>query len=327
MNDLKDNLRQALQRREELVLALLKEQTDAFRLFHGTNEGRGGLTVDRYGDQVLIQTFHEPITAKEQAMVEDVVCARFPEITQVTYKNRSKKTKSDSEQHITVCREMGVTYTIRSRHKGQDPLLFLDLRAGRRRLLSISKDLYVLNLFAYTCGAGVCAACGGAREVWNVDFAVSALKYGEENAALNNVEENRIRFVHENVIPVIRQLAGLKVKGRVAQKKQFQIFEPRQFDLVFLDPPRWAKTPFGAIDVVRDYQSLFKPALLATREGGRVFCTNHVPEMDLDIWLDVLRRCAEKSNRSIRHMEVIEPESDFPSRDGRHPLKMVLIEV
>jgi 23S rRNA (cytosine1962-C5)-methyltransferase len=327
MKDLKDNLIQAIQRREELIPALLKEQTNAFRLFHGTNEGQAGLTVDRYGDQALIQTFREPITTEDRAGIEEVVCARFPEITQVVYKSRSEKRSTESGQRKTVCMEMGVTYVVRSQHRGQDPLLFLDLRAGRRRLLQISRDLCVLNLFAYTCGAGVCAACAGAREVWNVDFAASALKYGEENAALNNVEEKRIRFVHENVIPVVRQLAGLEVKGRAAKKKQFQIFEPRQFDLVFLDPPRWAKTPFGAIDLVRDYQSLFKPALLATREGGRIFCTNHVPGVDLDVWLDLLRRCAKKNNRPVRHMEVIEPEPDFPSKDGRHPLKMVLIDV
>lgn len=325
MEDLRNNLTQALKNREELIQSLLEEGTNAYRLFHGTNEGRPGLTVDRYGDQVLIQTFKEPLSSDEQAMIEEVV--RFPGMGQVVYNHRNEKKPQEPEQFQTVCQELGVTYTVLGRHRGQDPLLFLDLRAGRRRILNIARDLSVLNLFAYTCGAGVCAAAGGAKEVWNVDFAASALRYGEENARLNRIDDHKIRFIHEDVIPVIRQLAGLKVKGRGAKRKNYQTFETRQFDLVFLDPPRWAKTPFGAIDLVRDYQSLFKPALLAAKEGGRIFCTNHVPRVDLEVWVDMLTRCVNKNNRSVRHIEVIEPEPDFPSKDGKHPLKMVLLEV
>ncbi len=54
-------------------------------------------------------------------------------------------------------RELGLHYDVRPRHRGQDPLLFLDLRAGRRRLLQRSEGCTVLNLFSYTCGIGVAA--------------------------------------------------------------------------------------------------------------------------------------------------------------------------
>src|SRR4029079_11623229 len=87
-----------------------------------------------------------------------------------------------------IVRELGVPYDARPRHRGQDPLLFLDLRVVRRRVLELARGRSVLNLFAYTCGVGVAAARAGAAEVWNVDFAASALDVGRRNAALSGVE-------------------------------------------------------------------------------------------------------------------------------------------
>jgi 23S rRNA (cytosine1962-C5)-methyltransferase len=126
----------------------------------------------------------------------------------------------------------------------------------------------------------------------------------------------------------MRQLAGLPVGGRRAQTRKYSHFEPRQFDWVILDPPAWAKSPFGAIDVSGDYPSLFKPALLSTRPiGGRIMATNHVPSVDLETWLDVMKRCAAKAGRPIRSIQVLVPENDFPSFDGRHPLKIAICEI
>jgi len=97
--------------------------------------------------------------------------------------------------------------------------------------------------------------------------------------------------------------------------------------LVFLDPPRYAKSPFGVVDLVNDYPALFKPALLSTAEGGTLICCNNAAEVDRDAWLDQLQRSARKAGRTIRSTEWILPEADFPSPDGKPPLKMVLLRV
>lgn len=129
-------------------------------------------------------------------------------------------------------------------------------------------------------------------------------------------------------MPVLRQLAGLPAGGRKSLKRKFLKFEPRPFDLVVLDPPAWSKGPFGAVDVAGDYPSLFKPAILAAKpSGGRVIATNHLPSVDLDSWIDALKRCASKAGRPIRSVEPITPEGDFPSFDGRPPLKIAVFEV
>ena len=58
---LTDLLAAAFAARTELLARLHAEHTDAYRLFHGSVEGRPGLTVDRYGDLLLVQSFHQPL--------------------------------------------------------------------------------------------------------------------------------------------------------------------------------------------------------------------------------------------------------------------------
>ena len=98
------------------------------------------------------------------------------------------------------------------------------------------------------------------------------------------------------------------------------------FDLVILDPPAWSKGPFGAVDVERDYASLFKPALLATASGGTILATNHVAKVEIETWIESLKRCADKAGRPLRSIEHIAIESDFPSLDGKPPLKIAVCE-
>ena len=321
-------VRSAIERRRALLEQLSGEDTDCYRLFHGVCEGRPGLTIDRYGPVLLLQTWRESLTPAEiddyHRAVEDACgCSLAP-----TWNDRANKSNHvTAESEAPVGRELGVRYDVNPRHRGQDPLLFLDLRAGRRLILERVRGKSVLNLFAYTGGVSLCAANGGASEIWHVDFARSAIEWVRRNLALNEIAEDRVRLVQEDVIPVIRQLAGLPVKGRGARTRSYQRFEPRQFDVVVLDPPRWAKGPFGAIDIVQDYPGLLKPALLATAPGGGLLVTNNAARVDRDEWLGVLQRTAEKCGRKLSSVDVIEPEADFPSIDDTPPLKIAWLRV
>lgn len=162
----------------------------------------------------------------------------------------------------------------------------------------------------------------------NVDFAESSLHIGKENVRFNQLPV-RPRFVKCDAFAAMRQLSGLGQAEYVRGKRMppFPKLEAKSFDMVFLDPPRYAKSAFGVVDLVNDYASVFKPALLCTREGGTLICTNNVAEVQRDVWLDLLQRSAAKAGRPIREMEWIEPEADFPSPDGQPPLKIVLLRV
>jgi len=313
-------LEDALARRVELRARLAAERTDCWRVLHGLTEGRPGLSIDLYGRLALVQTFREPLGEGELERIGDWVRARVRRDVLLVWNHRAgwprepfelRHAPEEAAREELVATEFGVAYAIRARHRGQDPWLFLDLRAGRRHVADMARDRTVLNLFAYTGSAGICAAVHGAREVWNVDFARSSLDVARRHAELNAIASGIVRDVHEDVLPVLRQLAGLAVKGR-GSSRTFLRCEPRAFDLVVLDPPAWSKGPFGAVDVENDYPSLFKPALLACASRGRVIATNHVARVSADAWRATLSRTAEKCGRPLSALAILQPDADFP---------------
>ena len=74
----------------------------------------------------------------------------------------------------------------------------------------------------------------------------------------------------------------------------------------------------------RDYPSLLRPAMRCVAKGGRLAATCHVPSMSKDELERVVRRSAEKEERTIAHLAMLTPEADFPSPDGQPPLKIAV---
>lgn len=330
MTDALDGLLHAArQRRAALVVRLRAEGTDCWREFHGTVEGAPGVAVDRYGALLLVQLFRSADPSLEVGHLRAVVAATAGEGDRVVIVDRR-----GGPAHVAVhgahadedfvVHEAGMPALVRARHHGQDPWLFLDLRAGRRRIRELAPGRSVLNLFAYTCTAGLAAACAGAREVWNVDFSAGWLAVGERNLALCGVNPGRVRFLREDCLAVLRQLAGIPL-ARFGKGPRVTRIEPRTFDLVILDPPRLAQGRIGKVDLVHDYQSLFKPAWLSTASRGAMLATNNVASVDAEDWLKSLTRCAEKAGQPVVSAELIAPDDDFPSPDGRAPLKLALL--
>ncbi len=311
-------LQRAIDSRSDLIADLSSELTDCYRLFHGVAEGRPGLTIDRYGPVLLAQTWADKLSADEL----DAFLGSAGDLVPV-YNHRAKPV--DFEAHFPVepmeaeGHELGMTYDVRPRHRGQDPLIFLDFRAARRQVRINSPGKSVLNLFGYTCTMGQVAHTMGATYVLNVDFASSALEVGRSNVGRNDPGTGTIEFVQSDCLPALWQLAGKDLPRR----REPEVFlKPMRFDIVVLDPPRYSKGRFGTVDVVGDYPSLLKPCLRICAPGGHVLATNHVPSVSLADWLDVVRRTVEKAGRSLVGLEVLPPEADFPSFDGSHPLKM-----
>ncbi|HHO51147.1 MAG TPA: SAM-dependent methyltransferase [Deltaproteobacteria bacterium] len=333
MDDLLEILEAALLRRAALLEAAAAEGTDCYRLLHGAVEGAPGVAIDRYGPVLLAQTWRAPL---EPGAIE-LLAGRASEAVGTEligiWNHRARPIDFEAWHPVgasldgapLVGHELGLAFDVSPRHRGQDPLLFLDLRVLRRWLRRRVQDRSVLNLFAYTCGIGVVAAAGGASRVLNVDFARSALAVGRANAERNGVVEAQ-QFLRQDCFPVLRQLAGLPF-GRRGRSARFVRLQPERFDVVVLDPPRLSKGRFGAVDLVADYASLFKPAVLCAAEGGGVVATNNVASVQLEDWLQQLRRCAAKAGRPLVSVEVLRPEADFPSPDDRPPLKIAWCRV
>ncbi|MEE4156683.1 class I SAM-dependent methyltransferase [Pseudomonas viridiflava] len=337
MSSLNQALSVALDHRQRLLGELHEQGTDCYRLFHGSQEGASGLTIDRYGPQLLVQSFHTGLDRESLLELHAQVNRHLGLETLLVYNDRSQGNSridrqdavykaDDAALEDQVGHEWGLNYRVRGRHAGQDPLLFLDLRNTRGWVKAHSAGKSVLNLFAYTCGVGLSAAAGGASEVCNLDFAEGNLAVGRENGALNP-QLPTMQFIHSDYFPAIRQLAGLPVSARRSQKlPEYIKLQPRQYDLVLLDPPAWAKSAFGTVDLLRDYQSLLKPALLSTADDGVLICCNNLAKVSMEDWREQVLRCATKAGRPVREWQVMKPAEDFPSMDNQPPLKTLILQ-
>ena len=327
----------ALANRSALIEQLSTEQTNAYRLFHGGIEGVRGLTIDRYHDLILVQTFHRTLSPEQLEEIQAFYARTYPDCALV-YNDRSHSSGrvmnrlSEAEEIIAyeprIAQEFGVDYRIQGRHNMPNPWLLLDTRAVRRRIMQEAVGKSVLNPFAYTSSAGIAAAKAGARHVVNIDFSEANIQIGKNNAKLNDLPI-RVRFVQSDPFAALNQLAGKGQPAMVRGKRMpsFPKMEPQLFELVILDTPRVSKSPFGVVDVLNDYASVFKPALLSTTEGGTMICCNNVAQVSREAWLAQMERSAAKAGRPIQSMEWINPDSDFPTADGPHPLKIALLRV
>ena len=327
-----NHLKVALHNREAFLEQCIQENTTCYRLFHGAVERWPSVTIDRYGDALLFQTWRSDLNDDVVGQMADFIEEKLHHRFYILWADRRKRGQverhwvGDAAPQELMATEMGLSFRVDPVHRGIDPLLFLDFRAGRRHIKSHAKGKKVLNLFSYTCGIGVAAVAGGAKLALNVDFGNHALKIGRSNAVVNGLSEPQFETIQDDAMLVLRQFSGLGVRGK-AKRRQFTKRTARLFDIVVLDPPRRAKSPFGNVDTVNDYQSLFKPALLCTKPRGRMLVTNNVASVEVDSWVESLNRCARKIGRVIETVDLIAPDSDFPSLDGKYPLKLAWLTV
>jgi len=135
--------------------------TNAYRLFNGSPEGRAGLTVDRYGDLLLIQTFHDTLDGHDRSEIENFYAAALPGLSAV-YNDRSRANSRISNplpaeilaeaNKPREFHEMGLRYVVQGRHHGQDPWLFLDMRAGRRRIMQEAAGKWAFTVLSLASG-------------------------------------------------------------------------------------------------------------------------------------------------------------------------------
>ena len=316
---------EAISRRESMIESFKRDETDAYRLFHGAIEGRSGLNVERFGEAILVSTFREPLSKNELDEISEAVGQG------VVYRHRGSREDKPCEGHVKydqsfVVTERGVKMFVDLTGESLDPGVFLDFRGARRLIGERSVGKTLLNLFSYTCSVGLVATMAGAERVVNSDHSKGHLAFGRRNYFENGVGE-KFESVCGDFTPVCRQLAGLPVRGRAAKKHSFPKLAAEQFEAVVLDPPTRTKSPFGGVDINRDYPSLLKPALLATKEGGCLIATHHHHHKNRGDWEAEIRKTIERSSRDIRSFTFLKNEPDFPSHDGEPPLKIAVIEV
>ena len=131
---------------------------------------------------------------------------------------------------------------------------YLDQRSGRLYACALAGGARVLNCFSYTGGFGLWALKGGARSVDNVDVSEPALRAARDAVVFNHLDPGRCRFIRADVFDFLRR----------------RVQEGALYDLVILDPPKFADSAASLRRACRGYQDINRLAFRLVADGGHL---------------------------------------------------------
>jgi 23S rRNA (cytosine1962-C5)-methyltransferase len=258
----RDLIKRAIDLRRHVLQ--LDQPGGACRLVFSEGDGLSGLTVDRYDRWLAVQ-----FTALGLANRREMLAPILSELTGVSgiylRTERGVGKLEGVELHdgplwgavpegpITVAD--GDLRFLVNLAEGQKTGFYLDQRANRLAVARYAPGRTVLDAFCYSGGFGLHAARAGADRVTGVDSSEPAIDLARRNATLNSLEH--VEFVRADVF---EHLAELAAAGR-------------KFDLVVLDPPKFARDRHAIPEALRGYRRLQAPALrLLNPDGVLVMC-------------------------------------------------------
>lgn len=276
---------------------LLETNTNSYRLLFGENDNFPGFIADVY-DQVLVIKLYSHIWFPYlNKILQDLI-----KVTQcktvVLRLSRLLKSKGETyglvdgsvlygklENEVVVFREHGVLFSANV-IKGHKTGYFLDHRHNRKRVGELSKGKMVLDVFSYAGGFSVHALHGGAKEVISLDISRQALEIAKENASLNDHNGK-----HD--ILVTDAFEGL----------QSLIDAHKQFDIVVIDPPSFAKRESEISKAEKSYAKLARLGTRLVSPKGILVLASCSSRVIADDFFEI---CEENILDSGRTFEVLE---------------------
>ncbi|MDV3255272.1 MAG: class I SAM-dependent rRNA methyltransferase [Lysobacter sp.] len=280
----------------------LDEVSDAWRVFHSEGDGISGLVVDRYGDLLVLEYFSAG-AFRHREWIMDALREQFPGCRfhgfadehvqkQESFDFRGFASSGTAPTPPALITEYGVKFRAdpAGAHKTG---FFADQRENRQWLSQHVAGKRVLDLCCNTGGFAVYAAVRGAEEVVGVDIDADVIEIAKGNARLNGV---RPRFVQADIFPWLRDA------GNAGE----------QYDVVILDPAKMTRDREQVIPALKKYLDMNKLAISVVKPGGlfaTFSCTGLVSE---EQFLDMLRRAAFYSNRTVQVLKVAGAGPDHP---------------
>jgi len=179
---------------------------------------------------------------------------------------------------------------------GQKTGFYLDQRENRRRVQVYCPGRTVLNAFAYTGGFAVYAAAVGAGRITNVDSSAEALDLARRNMALNGFAARDDEFVRGDVFQVLRRYRD----------------QGRSFDVVILDPPKFAHTQAQVKRAARGYKDINLLALQLLRPGGMLVTFSCSGLIGADLFQKIVFGAGVDARRDVQIIERLSQGADHP---------------
>jgi 23S rRNA (cytosine1962-C5)-methyltransferase len=284
--------------------ARIADPAGAVRLVHGEADALPGVVCDRYGEVAVFQ-FSSAGAERWRESVADAVLAASG--CRVAYERsdldvraleglapRSGPVRGELPEAVEIA-EHGLQYRV-DVVQGQKTGFYLDQRANRDRVRALAGGRDVLNCFCYTGGFTLSALAGGARSALSIDSSATALALARENAALNGLDDGRAEWLEADVFGALRTLRD----------------EGRSFDLVVLDPPKFAPTAGHAERAARAYKDINLLGLKLLRPAGVLVTFSCSGGVSPELFQKVVAGAAADAGADVALAQRLQADADHP---------------
>ncbi len=303
----------------------VRGETSAFRLVNAENDGLPGVVADYYDGFVVVQLASAGAERWKNEIVDALMqfvpgCRGVYNRSDVDARRREGLRPADASPdgpfpgetgplagepppELIEIREGAIRYLVDVR-RGHKTGFYLDQRDARAAVGALANGADMLNCFSYTGGFGLAARAAGALSVTHLDVSAAALDLARRNTDLDHLCGTRCEYVEADVF---KQLRLYRDQGR-------------SFDMIVLDPPKFADSKAGLMRATRGYKDINLLAMKLLRPNGVLAtfsCSGAVsPELFDKI-------CAEAAFDAKRDFQIV---ARTRQAAGDHPVALAFPE-
>lgn len=313
-------INQAVAARADLLKA---EDTNALRLIFSEADFLPGLIVDKYADFLSVQILSTGIEKAKDIIIDKLCKALNPtgifdrsDATARTHEGITAENGllwGEAPAEFIAVKENGITYHINIA-EGQKSGFYCDQRDNRLLLAAYAKGKSVLDCFSYSGGFSLNAMQNGASEVTSVDSSALAIETLKQNIELNKFVKHKHTAIQSDVN---KQLRAFKEEGK-------------KFDIVVLDPPKYAPSRSALDRAARAYKDLNRLGMLLLESGGLLATFSCSGAVDIETFKQIIAWAALDAGKEVQIIKQFSQPEDHPVRisfpEGEY-LKGLLLRV
>jgi len=295
-------IKRALALRETLPAA---KHSNALRLVYAESDGLPGLIVDRYADVLVAQFLAAGVERWREQILDSLV--ELTGCEAVFERSDAEVRKLEGlEPRVGFARgnraasrcpivEYGLNFRV-DVEQGQKTGFFLDQRENRQRVRALAAGREVLDGFSYTGGFSIAALAGGAKHVTAIESSAAALEVAKDNLGANPLDASKVAFLQADVFSQLRVLRDKNAK----------------FDLIVLDPPKFAPTAAQAKNAARAYKDINLLALKLLSPGGLLATFSCSGGVSAELFQSIVAGAALDAGAEAKIVERFTAAADHP---------------
>lgn len=278
---------------------------DAVRLVHAESDGMPGLIVDRYRDTLVMQCLSWGIErwrdVLSDALIDITGINNLYERSDVEVRTlegleaRTGLVIGENPADLINIAENGIHYLIDVR-RGHKTGFYLDQRSNRQIVAQLAAGRDVLDCFSYTGGFALASLYGFAKNVVCIESSDEAIRLAKQNVSANEMNANNIRWIQGNAFQLLRKMRD----------------QGQYFDMVILDPPKFAATAAQTERAARGYKDINLLGFKLLRPGGILITFSCSGGVSIDLFQKIVAGAALDAGVEARIVQRLSQDWDHP---------------